>query len=205
MFFSEHLKEYLKEPLVPASKVKVAERERIKQGLYLRLTAIARRRAQADPKDVIHTHGLLVVYGDFSGEIVSVEAPPLFPLPTILGEKVDDEPFIIQNPRTKGTKTYQSLTDLLDDLSFIDFAWLIHIDGTILGPGYDLDCSRGITVEENWGKGTKTAKSYSGNAHAIATYKLSEDIGKRVLMFEDLTLAHKYEPYPTLQKSQIKA
>jgi len=195
MFFSDEFRQYLKRPLVQRNGVEDVEIDRLKFSLYRRLTSIARKRALADPSDTDRTHGILLVYGDFSGEITTVDPPKEPPLSEIIGQNTSDRKFNFQHPRTKESISYNSLTQLLDGCSFVDFAWLIHLDGTIIGPGHDLDCAKGIQTEPSWGKGTKTAKSYSGNAHAIATYKLSEDIGKRVLMFDNLKLVRDYEPY----------
>lgn len=200
MFFNEHLKEYLDSPLVVARKVLVRDRERIKIGLHSRLINIARGRAEADPGMEKEVHGLLIVYGDFSGETVGIRPPNKFPLPGVIGKNIDRDKFVLSKRGGEDVE-HGGFTNVLDDLSGIDSAWLVNTDGAILGPGYQLHDGGDAITEDGWGTGTGAAKYYSAYAHVWATYKLSGEPDKIVRRFERLVEVATYDPYDVIRRA----
>lgn len=200
MYFSDYLEAYLPESLVNQSSVGKTERDKISNGVYSRLRNIARERARCDPRRNSRMHGLLVVIGDFSEEIISVDPPKKIFLPEIIGRRYDDGPFSVIHPETNKSANYDTITRLWDALSFIDLAWLIHIDGTMLGANYDLDVStKDVSIDSGCGKGNKSAKAYSSLGHVTSCLKLSGELGKIVREYVGFKQTRIYKPYDKLE------
>jgi len=200
MYFSDYLGSYLDTPLVSLDSNKT-NIEKVRTGIYNRLKNISRDRAKKDVKRSSRIHGLLVILGDFSGDLVTIDPPKKICFPEIIGKRYDNGPFTIIHPETKKGVTYETITKLWHDLSFIDLAWLIHIDGTLLGANYDLDVStRGVSIEPGCGKGNKSAKAYSNLRHVISSFKLSGELDKVVREYVGFEQTRVYHPYSSIDE-----
>lgn len=171
------------ENLPSIEEIKTKEIKKIKNFLYETLKNIGKQRAKADLKKEHKDDIIIFILGDYSDypNLKGVDAHIYTNQPVKKIINVKDKNILIQE---NFPEIFANFEEMVEHFKVYDGGWPIHLDGTILGPGFMFETNLEIKFDDKRGMGSKAAKHQSNLEHVVCSLTLSGAVEKLVRKYK---------------------